>query len=354
MGASVGAGDSVRGVALGDLVHQPREAVRTARRRQRPHVAETVVGRPLTVRPSHTASPHTLPLTSSPYIKPAIPLQQPGSSTAGSLHKMIVHSIIIVDCHIFGSEYTMRTIALEEHYATGAFMEGPGRELKARAEAARDHPRVAAGYEGLIRRLCDLGEGRISEMEAAGVDVQVLSLTSPGVEQLDAGRAVSLAREANETLAEATRRHPGHFAGFATLPTAAPEAAAEELERAVREHGFVGTLINGHTRGRYLDDPFFWPILERAETLGVPIYLHPTPPPQPVVEAYYSGNFAPGWPAGWRPRPGAGTSRPRPTFCGSSLVGYSTGSPGCRSSSGTWARGYRSSCQGWTSPCQAR
>ena len=131
-------------------------------------------------------------------------------------------------------------------------------------------------------------------MEAAGVDVQVLSLTSPGVEQLDAEEAVSLAREANETLAEATRRHPGLFVGFAALPTAAPEAAAEELERAVRGHGFVGTLINGHTRGRYLDDPFFWPILERAEALGVPIYLHPTPPPQPVVEAYYSGNFAPG------------------------------------------------------------
>jgi predicted TIM-barrel fold metal-dependent hydrolase len=201
---------------------------------------------------------------------------------------------MIVNYHILGSEVMMRTIALEEHYATPAFIEGPGRDLKASAEAARDHPRVAAGYERLIRRLCDLGEGRISEMEAAGVDVQVLSLTSPGVEQLDAEEAVSLAREVNDTLAEATRRHPEHFAGFAALPAAAPEDAADELERAVREHGFVGALINGHTRGRYLDDLFFWPILERAEALGVPIYLHPTPPPQPVVEAYYSGNFTPG------------------------------------------------------------
>lgn len=188
----------------------------------------------------------------------------------------------------------MRTITLEEHYATPAFMEGPGRELKAQAEAARAHPRVAAGYAKLVQKLCDLGEGRGAEMDAAGVDVQVLSLTSPGVEQLEASEAVALAREVNDTLAEAVRSHRGRFAGFAALPTPAPESAAEELGRTVREHGFVGALINGHARGRYLDDPFFWPILERAEALEVPIYLHPTPPPRAVVEASYAGNFAPG------------------------------------------------------------
>jgi predicted TIM-barrel fold metal-dependent hydrolase len=192
----------------------------------------------------------------------------------------------------------MRTIALEEHYATSAFMEGPGRELKEQAKAARDHPRVAAGYAKLIEGLCDLGEGRIAAMDAAGIDVQVLSLTFPGVEQLEAAEAVAFARETNDTLAEAVRRHPGRFAGFAALPTAAPEAAAEELEHTVREHGFKGALINGHTRGRYLDDGFFWPILERAEALGVPIYLHPTPPPRPVIEASYAGNYAPGVTAG--------------------------------------------------------
>jgi predicted TIM-barrel fold metal-dependent hydrolase len=131
-------------------------------------------------------------------------------------------------------------------------------------------------------------------MDAAGVDVQVLSLTSPGVEQLDVDEAVALARDSNDVLVEAVRNHQDRFAGFAALPTPAPEAAAEELERAVREHGFVGAMINGHSRGRYLDDESFWPILERAETLGVPIYLHPTPPPRPVVEASYAGDFAPG------------------------------------------------------------
>src|SRR5215203_5260235 len=187
----------------------------------------------------------------------------------------------------------MQTITLEEHYATEAFMEGPGRELKVQAEAARDHPRVAAGYAKLIEQLCDLGEGRITAMDAAGIDVQVLSLTSPGVEQLEAAEAVAFARQTNDLLAEAVRSHPSRFAGFAALPTASPEAAADELERMVREHNFKGALINGHSRGRYLDDAFFWPILQRAEALGVPLYLHPTPPPPSAIKAVYAGNYPP-------------------------------------------------------------
>jgi len=179
------------------------------------------------------------------------------------------------------SRTTTRTITLEEHYATPAFLEGPGRHLKERAQAAR-----------LIEQLCDLGDRRIADMDAAGIDVQVLSLNSPGVDQLDATEAVALSRDTNDLLADAVRRHPSRFAGFATLPTAAPDTAADELERMVREHGFKGAAINGHNRGRYLDDEFFWPILERAEALQVPLYLHPTPPPQPVIEASYTGNYA--------------------------------------------------------------
>jgi uncharacterized protein len=188
---------------------------------------------------------------------------------------------------------TMRTITLEEHFATPAFMDGPGRQIKEQAQAASAHPQVAAGFAQLIAQLCDLGDRRIVDMDAAGIDMQVLSLTSPGVEQLDPAEAVALARETNDQLADAVRRHPSRFAGFATLPTAAPGSAADELERMVREHGFKGALINGHIRGRYLDDTFFWPILERAEALQVPLYLHPTPPPQPVIAASYTGNFAP-------------------------------------------------------------
>jgi predicted TIM-barrel fold metal-dependent hydrolase len=130
-------------------------------------------------------------------------------------------------------------------------------------------------------------------MEAAGIDMQVLSLNSPGVEQLDAAQAVDLARDANDRLAEAVKRHPGHFAGFAALPTAAPEKAAGELERTVRGYGFKGAAINGHTRGRYLDDKFFWPILECAQALRVPLYIHPTLPTQKVIDGYYAGNYSP-------------------------------------------------------------
>jgi predicted TIM-barrel fold metal-dependent hydrolase len=93
-------------------------------------------------------------------------------------------------------------------------------------------------------------------MDAARIDMQVLSLTSPGTEQIEAADAMALAREANDFLAVAINKSPTRFAGFAVLPTAIPDKAAEELERMVREHGFKGAIINGHCRGRYLDDKF--------------------------------------------------------------------------------------------------
>jgi predicted TIM-barrel fold metal-dependent hydrolase len=180
----------------------------------------------------------------------------------------------------------MRTITLEEHFATEAFLAGPGRKLKEQAE------RLGGRAAKLIETLCDLGDKRIAEMDAAGIDVQVLSLTSPGTEQLEAAEAAALARESNNLLAEAARSHPARLAGFATLASADPGFAADEMSRMVLEHGFKGAVINGHQRGRYLDDEFFWPILERAQRLRVPIYLHPTQPPKPVIDASYGG-FAP-------------------------------------------------------------
>ncbi|HEX3866741.1 MAG TPA: amidohydrolase family protein [Gemmatimonadaceae bacterium] len=193
----------------------------------------------------------------------------------------------------------MRTITLEEHFVSPAFLEGPGRALTERGATAGD--RMA----GVLERLRDLDQKRLGEMDEAQIDVQVLSLTSPGVEQLDAPSAIRIAHETNDFLASAVAKHPTRFAGFAAIPTAAPDEAAAELERLVRGHGFKGAAINGHQRGRYLDDVFFEPILARAEALGVPIYLHPTQPPQPVVDAWYGGfskelsfMFAnPGW--GW-------------------------------------------------------
>ena len=179
----------------------------------------------------------------------------------------------------------MRTITLEEHFATPGYFDGPGRELKNRAE------KVGGRYANLIARLCDVGGKRLAEMDAAGIDMQVLSLTAPGVEQLDAAEAVALAREANDYVADAVKNHPTRFAAFAAVATPAPDEAAAELERRVRA-GFKGAAVNGHNRGRYLDDKFYWPLLESADALEVPIYLHPTPPPRPVLDTYYGG-FAP-------------------------------------------------------------
>ena len=179
----------------------------------------------------------------------------------------------------------MRTITLEEHFATPDFLDGPGRDLK---EQARQ---VGGRAEQLMRDLCDLGEGRIAQMDAAGIDMQVVSLTAPGVEQLETAEAVALARDTNDALAEAIAKQPARLSGFAALPIAAPDQAAKELERRFSDQAFAGAVINGHQRGRYLDDKFFWP-LEAAESLGAPIYLHPTKPPKPVIEASFAG-FAP-------------------------------------------------------------
>jgi predicted TIM-barrel fold metal-dependent hydrolase len=182
----------------------------------------------------------------------------------------------------------MRIISLEEHYATPAFMEASKHRL-------RDHTNKVSSRGStptLVDRLCDLGDLRIGEMNAAGIDMQVLSLTSPGVQQMEATQAVAVAHEQNDYLADRVSHYPDRFAGFAALPTAVPDQAAKELERTVSKYGFKGAAIMGHTRGRYLDDDFFRPILESAAALKVPLYIHPTEPPQSVIEASYAGNYA--------------------------------------------------------------
>ncbi|CAM3333597.1 amidohydrolase [Mycobacterium intermedium] len=169
----------------------------------------------------------------------------------------------------------MRTIALEEHYATTQFLSGPGDWLHERP--------------GLAEQLAELGDARIAAMDDAGVDVAVLSLAAPGVEQLDGPAAILMARACNDELAEAVRRFPDRLHGFAALPISAPDAAADELQRAVDQLGFVGAAVNGHCQGVYLDDPRFDGVLERAAALNVPIYLHPTIPPAAVIESCYAG-----------------------------------------------------------------
>lgn len=146
------------------------------------------------------------------------------------------------------------------------------------------------------KRLYDFLDIRIQEMDAAGIDMQVLSHQSPGTQRLGAEVAVEATRAVNNLLAAAIESAPDRFSGFAMLPTIDPQASADELTRSVEELGLKGALLHGLSNGRFVDEPDFWPIFARAEALDVPIYLHPALPDKSVIETYY-GPYAKSHPA---------------------------------------------------------
>ena len=123
-------------------------------------------------------------------------------------------------------------------------------------------------------------------MDATGIDLQILSLTAPGVQIFDAALAVGLARSANDELAEAIAKHPTRYTGLAAIAPQNPAAAAKELERAVQKLGLKGAIVNSHTHGEYLDNEKFWDIFAAAEALDVPIYIHPNTPPNSWIEPF--------------------------------------------------------------------
>lgn len=177
----------------------------------------------------------------------------------------------------------MRIVALEEHFTVPSAV----RKIDPAEIKKRGFP--SPHGMGPEKLLADLGAGRLADMDASGVTVQVLSVSGPGAELVDGADGVALAREMNDVLGGAVAEHPDRFAGFAHLPMRSPEAAADELERCIRELGFCGALVNGLTQDRFLDDPRFEPILARAEALDVPLYVHPSLPPEAVRKAYYDG-----------------------------------------------------------------
>ncbi len=138
-------------------------------------------------------------------------------------------------------------------------------------------------------KLLDLGAGRIAAMDEADIDLQVLSLASMGLDDLDGPTGTALARDINDELAAAVRAHPDRLAGFALLGMKEPEKAAAELERCIGKLGFAGVLLDGTCDGLFYDDPRFLPVFETAQRLRVPVYLHPSLPPHAVQEAYFSG-----------------------------------------------------------------
>lgn len=187
-----------------------------------------------------------------------------------------------------------KRIAVEEAFATREIIQAY-RDLLERGASSDIGFNSLMGYylrhpsersRAVAQRLQDLGAQRIADMDATGVDVQILSLTSPGVQIFDADTAVGLARDANDQLAAAIARYPDRYAGLAAIAPQKPADAAAELERAVRKLGFKGVIVNSHTHGEYLDDPKFWDILAAAEALDVPIYLHPNTPSNDMIKPF--------------------------------------------------------------------
>ena len=201
------------------------------------------------------------------------------------------------------SKGTMKLICVEEHAldpATGAATrsrvgaEAPylgdwgGRVVDGQRVTDLSRPHVVAPSVS-ARKALDIGSARLADMDAAGITMQVLSYG--GFPQLlPAGQAIDLNRAANDKLAQAAQAHPTRFAGFATLPWQAPEAAARELERAVKELGLKGALINGRPGDTFLDDPLYEPVLAAFDALKVPLYIHPGLT-LPAVQGPYYGGF---------------------------------------------------------------
>jgi 2,3-dihydroxybenzoate decarboxylase len=184
-----------------------------------------------------------------------------------------------------------RRIATEEAWATPELFEEFGKLL----DSGYDDPgfnslwgfylRSEAERPKLIRaRLLDLDARRLADMDDTGIDMQLLLLTSPGVNMFEADVARALSVSTNDALAEAIARHPARFSGLAAFAPQDPAHAAKEIERGVTKLGLKGAVFNGHTRGEYLDDPKFWTIFEACEALDVPIYLHPTGPHPDLIK----------------------------------------------------------------------
>ena len=176
-----------------------------------------------------------------------------------------------------------KLIAIEEHFLTPAIR-------AAWATSAIGQEGTAGFDQGEIEaQLDDLGAQRLALMDESGVDVQVLSVTTPALHNLEPAQSVKLARQTNDLVAATVAQHPTRFQGFATLPTAAPAEVVPELERCVKQLGFKGAMLCGRTRTKNLDHPDFLPLFEKAAALGVPLFIHPQVPQQAVHEALYAG-----------------------------------------------------------------
>ncbi len=196
----------------------------------------------------------------------------------------------------------MRKIDLEAHFYTRDYekllfsrKDIPKMEMSADGKVARVilAPRlVALSPLPFQKRLTDLGEGRLKVMDEAGIDMQILSLSTPGCEQFEAKEGTVWAARVNDELSEVVKKNPKRFVGLAALAPQDPDAAASELTRAVKKLGLRGAKINSHTRGEYLDKKKFWPLFEAAEKLDVPLFIHPYIPSPGMIKPYLDYGMA--------------------------------------------------------------
>jgi uncharacterized protein len=178
----------------------------------------------------------------------------------------------------------LKVVGIEEHFLSPAV-----RASWAAATSADQDVNTLLHLGTIQESLEEFSGERLARMDESGVDVQVLSLTSPGLHDLEPAEAIALARETNDLIAATIASHPDRFDGFATIPTTAPKEAARELERSVRDLGLKGGMLFGRTMDKNLDHVDFWPIFEMASDLQIPLFIHPRVPPRAVREAYYSG-----------------------------------------------------------------
>jgi len=180
----------------------------------------------------------------------------------------------------------LRRIATEEGWSCREVLTALGKQIARAPEEDRGLAYMLQGgaYPDWPQLLDP--EPRLADMDGAGIDVQLLLLSSPGVQVFEPDEAIDLSRLVNDRLHEWTNKWPDRFAALAAVPVQAPDAAAQELERAVKTLGLKGAVINSHTKSQYLDDRKFWPVLEAAEALEVPIYLHPREPSNNMVDPY--------------------------------------------------------------------
>lgn len=175
----------------------------------------------------------------------------------------------------------MKSITLEEHISFFALTN----TLATEEQKHFSKPTPRSNLEILLD---DITTHRLKSMDDNGIRMQILSVIGKGADLFDSTKGPAFAQAYNDEIATRIAGHTERFKAFAHLPTTHPMAAADELERTVKSYQFCGALINGTTNGEFLDNVNYAPILERAERLDVPIYLHPNIPPKAVLDAYYS------------------------------------------------------------------